>query len=104
MNSPRFFYETSTEALQDLFRRGFTRDFLTELCKNLVLSGFIGCSLSPMEFEIVETYRFEGYSDPGDASVIYAVRSKLNTGDGIVFNAFGVYSNTDSSKLIVLLL
>ena len=58
-------YETVSEAVNDLKKRGFTMDFaLDENC--------IVChddQFDPDNFEIMEVYRFEGDSDPGDEAV-----------------------------------
>ena len=57
-------YETLSEAITDLQKRGFTKDFNVD--KSNIESG---------EFEIVEYYRFEGDSDPADEAVVYAIES-----------------------------
>jgi hypothetical protein len=56
--------------------------------------------LSPEEFEIDETYRFEGSSDPGDEMIVFAISSKKYNMKGIVVNAYGIYSNSESSKIV----
>ena len=53
-----------------------------------------GKSYKPEDLTIVKTYRFEGDSDPSDASILYV----LEANDGLVgysIDAYGVYSNHD---------
>lgn len=54
----------------------------------------------PEQVNIVNFYRFEGTSDPGDNSILYVIE----TNDGIkgtLVDAYGAYSDTDVSKFIV---
>ena len=49
---------------------------------------------SPEDLTIIKTYRFEGASDPSDASILYLIESK----DGLIgysIDAYGAYSNHD---------
>jgi hypothetical protein len=77
-------YDTVTEAVSDLRKRGYRTDFnLDENC--------IVChedKFNPADFEITEVYRFEGQSDPADEAVVYAVESKSGM-KGILVNAYG---------------
>lgn len=90
-------YETLSEALNDLAKRGFVNDFNIKcngiLCKNLDLI------LKPEDFEIKEFYRFEGNSNPDDEEIVYAIES-LNGIKGVLVNAFGIYSDDVSAELI----
>ncbi len=87
-------YETITDAVSDLKVRGYRVDFsLTENC--------IICNeekFRPEDFEIVETYRFEGESDPADEAVIYAIESKTGL-KGILVNGFGIYADTMNADM-----
>ncbi len=90
-------YETVTEALNDLGKRGFTNSF------NINGDG-IECSeqsisLRPDDFEIVEVYRFEGNSNPDDEEVIYAIESKKGE-KGVIVDAFGTYAGDISDELV----
>ncbi len=68
-------YETVTEAVNDLQKRGYTTNFslLPEMecmvCKETSLN------LSPEEFEIDKLYRFEGMTDPGDEMIVMTISS-----------------------------
>lgn len=91
-------YETLTEALKDLNSRGFTADFNIAFDK-LICTANNTC-LNPTEFEIVEFYRFEGDTDPGDQNIVYAIESKDGTIKGSLTAAFGTYADTISAEMI----
>lgn len=91
-------YDTVTEALKDLKLRGFTTDFNIAFDK-LMCSENKVC-LNPDEFEIVEVYRFEGETDPGDENVVYAVESKDGNIKGSFTSAFGTYAETASNEML----
>lgn len=90
-------YDTLSQAVNDLGRRGYTDDLaLQEEC--LVCHGK-SASLHPDEFQIDEFHRFEGASDPGDSSIVYAISSAKHNIKGILVNAFGA----DASRLTQLM-
>jgi hypothetical protein len=87
-------YDTVTDAINGLRKRGYTIDFnLEENC--------IVChedKFNPADFEIQEVYRFEGNSDPADAAVVYGISS--NTGlKGVLVNGFGVSADPLSAEM-----
>ncbi|MBK8344964.1 MAG: hypothetical protein IPL12_17790 [Bacteroidetes bacterium] len=45
--------------------------------KNALVCNSSLTQLSPDEFEIDETYRFEGNTDPGDEMILFAILDKL---------------------------
>ena len=90
-------YETVTEALSDLTKRGFTHDF--SIKSDTIECSEIGLMLRPDDFEIVELYRFEGNSNPDDEEVVYAIESKSGI-KGVLVSAFGTYADEISSELI----
>jgi hypothetical protein len=90
-------YDTVTEAVTDLKRRGYTIDFNLEF--DCIVCHETPISLLPGEFEIVEVHRFEGNSDPGDEEVVYAIESKHGH-KGMLVDAFGVYADGVSSEMV----
>ena len=91
-------YDTVTEALKDLKLRGFTIDFNIAFDK-IICSDNKVC-LNPNEFEIVEVYRFEGDTDPGDENVVYAIESKDSKIKGTMSSAYGMYAESISTEMI----
>ncbi|SEW50424.1 phosphoribosylpyrophosphate synthetase [Chitinophaga arvensicola] len=88
-------YDTVTAALEDLRKRGYTADF------NLLFDS-IQCpaeTVQPADFEITETYRFEGNTDPGDEAVVYAIETRSGT-KGVLMTGYGAYSEDMSEDLI----
>ena len=91
-------YDTVTEALQDLKVRGFTIDFNIAFDKIICSKNEI--CLNPHEFEITETYRFEGDTNPGDEDVVYAIESKDGLIKGSMTSAYGMYAETVSTEML----
>ena len=90
-------YETVTEAIGDLNKRGYTHDFnLGEDC----LTCGEHLSLSPEEFEIDEVHRFEGLTDPGDEMIVYAISSTQGPEKGVFVNGYGPYADNESSVIL----
>ena len=78
-------YDTVTEALDQLNKRGYTLDF--NLAENCLVCG--QHRLNANEFEITEVYRFEGNTDPSDEAVVYAI-SSLHGLKGVLVTGYGV--------------
>lgn len=87
-------YGTLSEALADLEKRGFTHNFGSNEDRRET-----GAALPPEEFEIIEFYRFEGMTDPGDSSVVYAIQSQTGL-KGVLVDAYGVYSDPLKAEMI----
>lgn len=83
-------FDTLSEAINTLKKEGYTEDFnlLQEsiVCRNRSFEVFAE------DFEVDEFYRFEGMSDPGDNSILYAISSKKHDLKGVLVNAYGIYS------------
>jgi hypothetical protein len=93
-------YDTVTEAVNDLKKRGYTSDLSMEAEKDYLFEKSTGTQLSPADFAIDEVYRFEGMTDPGDEMIVYAISANDKNVKGIVVNAFGIYSSYRASKLV----
>ncbi|WKN31840.1 phosphoribosylpyrophosphate synthetase [Porifericola rhodea] len=90
-------YDTLQEAIKGLKEDGFAHDFNLEkdkiYCKNLNMF------YKPKEFEVVETYRFEGMTNPDDNEVLYAIVTSV--GDkGILVDAYGTYAESISPEML----
>ena len=92
-------YDTVSEALNDLRTRGYTKDF------NLRKNSFY-CTETEQEYhmpqlQVMETHRFEGYSDPADQAVVYALQAKDGV-KGVFVNGYGTYADIDSDAFLQL--
>jgi hypothetical protein len=92
-----FTYDTVTDAINGLKKRGYTIDF--NLDYDCIICHETPISLLPSEFEISEVYRFEGDSDPADEAVVYAIESKHGH-KGLLVNGFGISADSISDEMI----
>ncbi len=93
-------YDTVTEAVNDLARRGYTSDLSLNTEKNCLTCDITSAELSPDAFRIDEIHRFEGPTDPADETIVFAISSLDGTLKGVVVDAFGIYSSYRASKLV----
>ena len=93
-------YETVSEAINELAKRGYTTDFKILSDEECIICNAIPTQLSPEEFIIDEVYRFEGITDPGDEMIIYAISSLNHNLKGILLNAYGMYSDLATAKIV----
>src|SRR5882757_5885783 len=90
-------YDTVSEAVNDLKKRGYTLDFNLEEGK--IVCNKMPLALQPNEFEITEVYRFEGDTDPADEAVVYAIESKHGQ-KGVLVNGYGPSADPISDEMI----
>ncbi|MES2418905.1 MAG: phosphoribosylpyrophosphate synthetase [Bacteroidota bacterium] len=91
-------YDTLTDAVADLGKRGYEYDF--NLDEDCLTCKALDLQLMPEEFEIDEFYRFEGMTDPADSAVIYAVSSRVGNLKGVLIDAYGAYAENISPELL----
>ncbi|RYY45861.1 MAG: phosphoribosylpyrophosphate synthetase [Chitinophagaceae bacterium] len=89
--------DTLTERIEDLKNRGFKEEFE-------VVNSKLACQkgegkYTPEQVKIVEHYRFEGQSDPGDMTVLYGLIADDGT-KGVLTDGFGTYSNQEVSTFL----
>jgi hypothetical protein len=94
------YYETVSEAINALAKRGYITDFKTLAENGSLIFNKSTKQLSPGQFKIDETYRFDGETDPGDEMIVFAISSVKQKMKGIVVNAYGVYSDSSTSKIV----
>jgi len=100
MEKKNYSYDTLSEAVNDLQKRGYTTDFLVHDEKECLYCKDQSLELSPEEFVIDEIYRFEGMTDPSDESIVFAISSVNRNLKGMVINSFGADFGYRSSKLV----
>ena len=64
-------YETLSEAMQALKKRGYYQDF--NLHHEWIECPRLDLKLKPEEFHVDEVHRFEGMNNPDDSDVLFAV-------------------------------
>jgi len=77
---------------------GYVEDFIAD--KHGLHTFNKSKTYKPEEVHIVNYYRFEGVSDPGDNSILYVIE----TNDGVkgtLVDSYGAYASDDVSKFIV---
>jgi hypothetical protein len=90
-----YHYATVTDAINALKQKGFTIDF--NLDDNYISWG--SGKFKHDEFEIVETYRYEGNSDPGDEATVYGIESTTGV-KGILVTGYGASSDSASAAIL----
>ena len=91
----QFHYATVTEAIEALRKQGFTLDF--NLKENQFIVG--DQAYTANEFEIVDVYRYEGPSDPGDEATVYALANKSGV-KGVLVSGYGASSDEASEETL----
>lgn len=93
-------YDTVSQAMNDLMKRGYTTDFSLKAAEDCIVCKKSNLSLSADEFVIDEIYRFEGETDPGDEMILYAISSDEHQVKGMILNAYGIYADSETSKIV----
>src|SRR6478672_10156166 len=91
-------YDTVTEAVNDLSKRGYTDDL--RIGTDCLHCASKDVQLNPKDFKIDEVYRFEGITDPGDESIVYAISSNDGAVKGALVNAYGIYADITSEDMV----
>lgn len=91
-------YTTLSEAINDLAKRGYTENFNIE--SDCIVCAENSIRLRPDEFEIDEIYRFQEMSDLDNESILYAISSTVHNIRGLLVNAYGTYSDTNTTELV----
>lgn len=87
-------YDTVSKAIEELRKQGFTTDFNIEEDKLVCNEG----KYSTKDFEVMDVYRYEGNSDPGDEAAVYAIKSFDGT-KGVLVTGYGASDITSREIL-----
>jgi|SRR6478609_12154111 len=90
-----FHYSTVSEAIDDLKNQGFTEDF--SLKGNYLM--LEDKRFEADEFDILEVFRYEGDSDPGDEATVYGIQSSSGI-KGVLVTGYGMSSEEIASGLL----
>lgn len=91
-------YTTLSEAVNDLTKKGYTFNF--NIQHDCIWCAENNMQLQPDEFEIDEVYRFQEMSDVDNESILHAISSTQNNVKGLLVNAYSIYADSASTKLI----
>ncbi len=95
-NSPKLEHTLSSlsACTNDLKEKGFTADFKIEEDVLKIVGSDGEKTYQPAQVKIVNFFRFEGTSDPGDMTILYAIEAEDGI-KGTLIDAFGTYANPD---------
>ncbi len=85
-------YSNLVEAQSSLKEKGYIHEFNYQEEESVMKSYKTGVKYTPEQMKIIEFHRFEGMSNPGDMSIIFAVEC-IDGAKGIVLSSFGVYAD-----------
>lgn len=86
------------EILNELRSQGYSEDF--NLKSNCLECRQGSIQLFEDQFSIDKVIRLEGESDPSDESVIYAISDKTGSIKGVLVNAYGIYSEALTDRML----
>ncbi len=87
---------TLSQVTENLRSKGFNEDF--EMTDKGFTAKKTGIVLPPDKVKIRKVYRFEGESNPGDMSVLYAMETDEGV-KGILIDAYGTYAGNEPDAL-----
>ena len=90
--------ETLNQAIDHAVKRGFSENF--KLGSRGLTTEIEDKHYSPTEVKIEDFYRFEGYSDPTDNSILYLIETTTDGRRGLLVDAYGAYADARVSKFI----
>ena len=91
-------YVTLSETMSDLRKQGYIEDF--NLRQNCLECRDGEYRIFADDFKIDKYFRFEGESNPSDASILYAISSDRHQMKGVLVNAYGIYSEPLTDEML----
>jgi hypothetical protein len=89
--------DTLSERMNYLRTKGFSEEFSIKGNRMETQDG--SHQYKPDDITVCEHYRFEGESDPGDMTVLYAVETNDGT-KGMLIDGFGTYSDPKQAEFM----
>ena len=91
-------YVTLSQTMNELRKEGYVEDFnLQQNCLECRNGQF---KIFTDEFKIDKYFRFEGDSNPSDSSILYAISSDTHQLNGLLVNAYGIYSEPITDEML----
>lgn len=91
-------FTTLSEAINELVKKGYTFNF--NIKNDCIECKENSVQLQPEDFEIDEVYRFQEMSDVDNESILYAISSTKYSMKGLLVNAYSIYADLASAKLV----
>ena len=89
--------DTLNQAIDHAVKRGYSENF--KLGAGGLTTETEGKFYSPSDVKIDDFYRFEGYSDPNDNSILYLIET-ADGRKGLLVDAYGAYADARVSKFV----
>jgi hypothetical protein len=89
---------TLTSCLNKAVRDGYTDNL--KVTKQGLFSPMKDKTYQPTEVRIIDFYRFEGQSDPGDNAIMYVIETEDGV-KGTLIDAYGIYADEIINKFMV---
>ena len=88
---------TLSESINNAIEIGYNQNFRMEGIRLTSDDGII--TYSPDDVSIENFFRFEGYSNTDDCSILYLIQT-MDGRKGTLVDSYGVYANENSSNFI----
>lgn len=85
------------EIMAELSAKGFNKNFRIE--GNRLISNETRKTYASDEVQLVDFYRFEGDSNPGDSSILYALETASGE-KGTLINNYGAGANLETDEFL----
>jgi len=86
------------EIIDELRLEGYTEDF--NLKETRLESARNSISLFHQDFQVDKFFRLEGYTNPSDQVVIYAISGIEQAIKGVLVNSYGIYADTVAREMM----
>jgi len=90
-------YQTLSQAIEDLQQQGYTENL--NYCDTGLENKGKSCVYPAHEIHVKAFYRFEGQTNPGDNSILYAIETSDGQ-KGLLVDAYGAYSGNIPSEIV----
>src|SRR5687767_1866207 len=97
MNSNNPYMKTLALCLNKVVKEGYTEDF--KVTDRGMISLHENRRYSPEQVHVVNYFRFEGFSDPADNSILYVIETDDGK-KGTLIDAYGPYADEKVNKFM----
>ena len=90
--------KTLSQKMNALRKEGYTHDL--RFAEKHLKCDDPDLTLTAADIDVDSYYRFEGMSDPGDSSILYAISIKRHNLKGLLVHTYGVYAEHVDRDLV----